>query len=178
LKILAAVDEVNQTQKMRLVQKLVGRLGSDLQGRRFALWGLAFKPNTDDMREAPSRVVIDDILRLGGSVHAYDPVATSEAQRIYRGETRVSFADSPIAALDGADALLIVTEWKAFRSPDFAAIKQQLKLPLVFDGRNLYEPDAVREAGLEYFSIGRRQIERNAAPDVPHLVGVASTIAA
>jgi UDPglucose 6-dehydrogenase len=178
LKILAAVDEVNQAQKTRLVQKLVARLGPNLHGRRFALWGLAFKPNTDDMREAPSRVVIEDILRLGGKVHAYDPVATSEAQRIYRGETRVTFADNPMAALDDADALVIVTEWKSFRSPDFAAIKQRLKLPLLFDGRNLYEPDAVREAGLEYFSIGRRQPEPQAAAPVPHAVALPGSIAA
>jgi UDPglucose 6-dehydrogenase len=179
LKILAAVDEVNQAQKTRLVQKLIARLGPDLHGRRFALWGLAFKPNTDDMREAPSRVVIEDILRLGGKVNAYDPVATSEAQRIYRGETRITFADNPMAALDGADALLIVTEWKAFRSPDFAGIKQRLKLPLVFDGRNLYEPDAVREAGLEYFSIGRRQqTQPQAEAPVPLPLALAGSIAA
>ncbi len=155
LKILGAVDDVNEKQKTRLMEKLTVRLGDRLEGRVFALWGLAFKPDTDDMREAPSRAVIDEILRRGGSVRAYDPVAIAEARRIYREEARVSFADSPSAALEGADALLIVTEWKEFRSPDFAGIKQRLKLPLVFDGRNLYDPKMMATAGLEYFSIGR-----------------------
>jgi UDPglucose 6-dehydrogenase len=164
LKILAAVDEVNELQKGRLVEKLTARLGENLEGRQFAVWGLAFKPGTDDMREAPSRTVIDEILRRGGSVRAYDPVATDEARRIYRHETRVVFSDSRDAALEGADGLLIVTEWKEFRSPDFAAIKKRLKLPLIFDGRNLYDPDVAATAGLEYFSIGR-PTELNGASD-------------
>ena len=155
LKILHAVEAVNEAQKERLVQKVTARLGENLGSRRFALWGLAFKPNTDDMREAPSRVVIEQILERGGAVHAYDPVAMKEARHLYKSESRISFADTPMAALDGCDALLIVTEWKEFRSPDFAAIKERLKQPLVFDGRNLYDPEMVAEAGLEYFSIGR-----------------------
>ncbi len=174
LKILAAVDEVNELQKGRLVDKLTARLGENLEGRQFAVWGLAFKPGTDDMREAPSRMVIDEILRRGARVRAYDPVATDEARRIYRHETRVSFFDCRNAALEGADGLLIVTEWKEFRSPDFAAIKKRLKLPLVFDGRNLYDPDVVATAGLEYFSIGRPSDCNGAsdnvdAPDHLHL---------
>jgi UDPglucose 6-dehydrogenase len=155
LKIMHAVEAVNEAQKERLVDKLTARLGEKLDDRCFALWGLAFKPNTDDMREAPSRVVIERILERGGSVRAYDPVAMKEAKRIYRGEPRINFTDTPMAALEGCDALLIVTEWKEFRSPDFAAIKQRLKQPLVFDGRNLYDPKTVVDAGLEYFSIGR-----------------------
>ncbi len=156
LRILKAVEEANEAQKHRLVEKLTARLGERLDGRRFALWGLAFKPNTDDMREAPSRVVIQEILGRGATVCAYDPVAMSEAQHIFSDEPRVSYAAAPLSALDGADGLIIVTEWKEFRSPDFGAIKQRLKHPLVFDGRNLYDPAVVKEAGLEYFSIGRR----------------------
>jgi len=155
LRVLKAVEEANEAQKQVLLNKLTARLGSDLTGKRFALWGLAFKPNTDDMREAPSRVVIDGILTRGGRVTAYDPVAIDEARRIYRGEQRVTFAESPFAALDGADALIIVTEWKEFRSPDFGNLKGRLKQPVIFDGRNLYDPAMVRAAGLEYYSIGR-----------------------
>jgi UDPglucose 6-dehydrogenase len=155
LHILRAVEQVNEAQKSVLLRKLTARLGERLDGKRFALWGLAFKPNTDDMREAPSRVVIDGLLKRGASVLAYDPVATDEARRIYAGERRVGFSDGPLRALDQADGLIIVTEWKEFRSPDFAEIKQRLRQPLVFDGRNLYDPAMVREAGLEYFSVGR-----------------------
>jgi UDPglucose 6-dehydrogenase len=107
------------------------------------------------MREAPSRTVIDGILARGGRVVAYDPVAVQEAKRVYADEGRVTFTEAPAAALDGAEALVIVTEWKEFRSPDFADIKRRLKQPLIFDGRNLYDPAVVREAGLEYYSIGR-----------------------
>jgi UDPglucose 6-dehydrogenase len=155
LHILKAVEEVNEAQKGVLLRKVTARLGERLDGKRFALWGLAFKPNTDDMREAPSRVVIDGLLQCGAAVVAYDPVAMDEARRIYAGQRKVAFSDAPLKALDHADGLIIVTEWKEFRSPDFAEIKQRLKQPLVFDGRNLYDPATVREAGLEYFSIGR-----------------------
>ncbi len=155
LKVMHAVEAVNETQKERLVEKLLARMGGKLENCSFALWGLAFKPNTDDMREAPSRVVIGQVLERGGRIRAYDPVAMSEGRRIYRGESRVQFAETAMSALEGCDALLIVTEWKAFRSPDFAAIKQRLKQPLIFDGRNLYDPKMVSDAGLEYFAIGR-----------------------
>ncbi len=160
LRILHAVEQANEAQKQRLVHKLTQRLGERLEGRRFALWGLAFKPNTDDMREAPSRVVIQEILARGATLRAYDPAAMDQARRIFRDEPRLSCVDTPLAALDGADGLIIVTEWKEFRSPDFAAIKQRLKQPLVFDGRNLYDPKLATAAGLEYFSIGR-----GSAPD-------------
>ncbi|MBL8423906.1 MAG: UDP-glucose/GDP-mannose dehydrogenase family protein [Candidatus Accumulibacter phosphatis] len=156
LKVVQAAEEVNQAQKAVLTQKIVKRLGEDLSGMTIALWGLAFKPNTDDMREAPSRVLIADLLARGARVRAYDPAATREAQRIFAGETRIEFASMPMEALKGADVLAIVTEWKEFRAPNFAAIKSLLKTPVIFDGRNLYDPGVPRRAGLEYFSIGRR----------------------
>jgi UDPglucose 6-dehydrogenase len=156
LKVLGAVEAANETQKRVLVDKIVARFGEDLSQRRFALWGLAFKPNTDDMREAPSRVIIDALLQRGASIAAYDPVAIDEAKRVLGGDARLSFAANPIAACEGADALVVVTEWKEFRSPDFDALRRHLRHPVIFDGRNLYEPDVVRSAGFEHFSIGRR----------------------
>jgi len=155
LKVLAAVEDVNDAQKHVLVDKIVARLGGDLAGKTFAVWGLSFKPNTDDMREAPSRVVIDALVRRGASVVAYDPVAMDEARRVFADAPHVRFAASPIDACAGADALVIVTEWKEFRGQDFEAMRATLRQPLVFDGRNLYEPALPRAAGLEYFSIGR-----------------------
>ena len=156
LRLLAAVEAVNDAQKSVLVDKIVARLGADLTGRRFALWGLAFKPNTDDMREAPSRAVIAALAQRGARVTAYDPVAMDEARRALGPLPHLDYASSREAACEGADALVVVTEWKEFRSPDFDALRRQLKQPLVFDGRNLYEPAVVRAAGLEYFAIGRR----------------------
>ena len=155
-RILAAVEQVNRSQRRVLGAKIVGRFGPNLSGRRFALWGLAFKPNTDDMREAPSRVLIADLIERGATVCAYDPAAMDEARHVYSGEPRVSFAQSPLAALEGADALAIVTEWQEFRSPDFEVIRAQLKTPAIFDGRNLYDPREVTRHGIEYFPIGRR----------------------
>ena len=155
LKVLQAVEDANEDQKHVLTGKIVKRFGENLAGKTFALWGLAFKPNTDDMREAASRVLIADLLARGATVRAYDPVAMHEAQRVFGNEPRIAYADSPMAALDGADALAIVTEWKEFRSPDFDAIKAKLKAAVVFDGRNLYEPAQPRAAGLEYHAIGR-----------------------
>jgi len=155
LKVLSAVEAANEAQKRVLSSKIVKRFGESLAGMTVALWGLAFKPNTDDMREAPSRVLIADLLARGAKVRAYDPVAMTEAKRIFGDEARVAYADSPMAALDGADFLAIVTEWKEFRSPDFAAIKAKLKTAIIFDGRNLYDPAVPRAAGLEYFAIGR-----------------------
>ena len=156
LKLLNAVEAVNEAQKRVLVDKIVARLGPDLAGRRFALWGLAFKPNTDDMREAPARAIIDALLARGASVVAYDPVAMDEAKRALGSRERLSYASSPMAAAQGADALVVVTEWQEFRSPDFDELRRTLKAPLVFDGRNLYDPALVRAAGLEHFAIGRR----------------------
>ena len=156
LKVLGAVEAANETQKRVLVDKIVARFGTDLSGRRFALWGLAFKPNTDDMREAPSRVIIDGLLQLGASICAYDPSAIDEAKRVLGSVSNLTFAVNPLAACEGADALVVVTEWKEFRSPDFDALLRHLKQPVIFDGRNLYEPDVVRAAGFEHVSMGRR----------------------
>ncbi len=155
LKVLSAVEAANDAQKHVLVEKIVQRFGEDLSGRKFAMWGLAFKPNTDDMREAPSRVIADELFKRGATVTAYDPVAMPEAERIFGDEPRLSYAGRPKSALDEADALVIVTEWKEFRSPDFDAIKSRLKQPVIFDGRNMYDPAIVREQGIEYFGIGR-----------------------
>jgi len=155
LTLLAAVERVNDAQKHVLVDKLIERLGSDLSGRTIALWGLAFKPNTDDMREAPSRVIIEALAARGARVVAYDPIAMDEARRIFGSAPYLSLAKSPLAACDGADALVVVTEWQEFRSPDFDELKRRLAAPLVFDGRNLYAPAEVRAAGFEYFGIGR-----------------------
>ncbi len=155
LKVLRAVEEANALQKHVLTKKIVRRFGENLQGKTFAVWGLAFKPNTDDMREAASRVIIADLLAHGASIRAYDPVAMTEARRVLGAQDGLSYADSPMAALQGADALVIITEWKEFRSPDFEAIKRQLKEGVIFDGRNLYEPAQPRAVGLEYHAIGR-----------------------
>jgi len=163
LKILQAVEAVNEAQKTILVEKIEKRFGADLSKIKFAIWGLAFKPNTDDMREAPSRVIISELVKRGASVVAYDPVAMPEAAHCFdvdfsnnvEGRKRVLMVDQPMDALDGCDALVIVTEWKAFRSPDFDLLKQKLKSPIIFDGRNLYEPQAMQELGFEYQGVGR-----------------------
>jgi UDPglucose 6-dehydrogenase len=158
LRLLAAVERVNEAQKQVLVGKIVRRFGERLAGRRFAVWGLAFKPNTDDMREAPSRVLVAELLRRGASVSVYDPAAMPEARRHFGQEPRVTYGESPLGAADGADALAIVTEWKEFRSPDFAGLRARLKQPVIFDGRNLYEPGELRRLAFEYYPIGREQI--------------------
>ncbi|OGO99676.1 MAG: UDP-glucose 6-dehydrogenase [Curvibacter sp. RIFCSPHIGHO2_12_FULL_63_18] len=155
LKVLHAVEVANDAQKRVLTDKIKAKFGANLAGKHFALWGLAFKANTDDMREAASRVVVDELLAQGATVTAYDPVAMHEAQRIYANESRLSYATNPMHALENADALVIVTEWKEFRSPDFEAIKAALKTPTIFDGRNLYDPKLVRGIGLDYQAIGR-----------------------
>ena len=163
LKILNAVEAVNEIQKYVLVEKIEKRFGKDLSNMKFALWGLAFKPNTDDMREAPSRIIIQELVKRGAKVVAHDPVAMPEAKHALEVDFKnnpqdlnhVTMVDNPMNALDGADALLIVTEWKAFRSPDFDAVLQKLVRPIIFDGRNLYEPQAMQELGIEYHGIGR-----------------------
>jgi UDPglucose 6-dehydrogenase len=155
LKVLGAVAAVNEAQKHVLGKKIKAHFGADLGGRHFALWGLAFKANTDDMREATSCEVIRDLLAAGATVTAYDPVAMAEAAHYFPAESRLGYADNKIAALDNADALVIVTEWKEFRSPDFAAIRQCLKSPIIFDGRNLFEPADMHDQGIRYFGIGR-----------------------
>ncbi len=156
LKILAAVEAVNDAQKERLLEKVDQRLGNDLSGKTVAVWGLAFKANTDDMREAPSQTVVRGLLDRGASVTAYDPVAMAEAKRVFGAKPCLAYATSPMAAVTGADALIVVTEWKEFRSPNFDDLRRALRQPLLFDGRNLFDPAEVRAAGLEYFGIGRR----------------------
>jgi UDPglucose 6-dehydrogenase len=154
--ILAAVEAVNKRQKELLFEKIRRHFGDGgLQGRTVALWGLAFKPNTDDMREAPSRTVIDLLLNAGVSVRAYDPVAGAEAKRIYGTQSGFTICRNAYDATEGADALVIITEWQEFRSPDFERLKKLLKSPLIFDGRNLYDPGMVGRFGLTYYAIGR-----------------------
>lgn len=156
LKVLNAVEEANDAQKRALLDKVALRFGNQLEGMNFAVWGLAFKPNTDDMREASSRVVIQGLWEMGATVTAYDPVAMDEARRIFGDDARLRYAESPMEAVEDADALIIVTEWKEFRAPDFARIKTALKTPAIFDGRNMYTPSTVKSYGLEYSAIGRR----------------------
>ncbi len=158
LRVLAAVEAANERQKHVLVDKIVARYGEDLSGRTFAIWGLAFKPNTDDMRDAPSRVIVAELARRGARLQAYDPVAMDEARRVLDDVPALSFAPSQAEALAGADALVVVTEWKEFRNPDFDAIKAALKAPVIFDGRNIYEPAFMRTLGIEYSSIGRTAV--------------------
>jgi UDPglucose 6-dehydrogenase len=155
LKVLTAVEAANDAQKRILGAKVISRFGSNLQGKHFALWGLAFKANTDDMRKATSLDVIGDLLAAGATITAYDPVAMNEAKHCYPNEPRLTFAENQTAALEGADALIIVTEWREFRSPDFDTLKAKLKTPVIFDGRNLYDPALVRGLGFEYLAIGR-----------------------
>ena len=155
LKLLKAVEEVNDLQKYVLPKKIKKQFGDNLKDKHFALWGLAFKPNTDDMREASSRILIDELIKAGATITAYDPVAMDEGKRIFKDEKHLSFADTQDEALKNADALIIVTEWTEFRSPDFTLIKSSLKSPMIFDGRNLYDPKAVRALGFNYYPIGR-----------------------
>lgn len=155
LQVLKAVESANERQKHVLVDKVVARFGDDLTGKQFAIWGLAFKPNTDDMREAPSSVIMGELTRRGATLKAYDPVAMTEAQRLMKANERIAFVNTQADALEGSDALLIVTEWKEFKSPDFDLIKSQLKQPLIIDGRNLYDPGLMKTMGIEYTGIGR-----------------------
>ena len=155
LHVLKAVEVANERQKMVLVDKVVERFGEDLNHCQFAVWGLSFKPDTDDMREAPSRVIIEELVRRGAAVKAFDPVAMPQAKRLLGHLPKFSFSEDQGAALAGSDALLVVTEWRQFKSPDFEKIKSSLKQPLVFDGRNLYDPALMRELGIDYRGIGR-----------------------
>jgi UDPglucose 6-dehydrogenase len=154
-RLLAAVDAVNAHQKRVLVERIEERFGADLAGTTFALWGLAFKPGTDDIREAPSAVVIAELTRRGARVRAYDPVAIDAARRAHGATAGLEFAPSALAALEGADALVIVTEWKEFRSPDLDAMKGAMRRAVIFDGRNILDPRQARAAGFEYTGIGR-----------------------
>ncbi|MDM0123138.1 UDP-glucose dehydrogenase family protein [Variovorax arabinosiphilus] len=166
LRVLESVEAVNDEQKTVLTDKVFARFGKDLSQHCFALWGLAFKPNTDDMREAPSRVVISALLRAGARIVAHDPIAVEETRRVLALDfadapqllDRISYAKSPMAAVEGADALIIVTEWKAYRSPNLERLKTTMKSPVVFDGRNLYEPAIMTSAGVIYHGIGRNSL--------------------
>jgi UDPglucose 6-dehydrogenase len=153
--ILNAVEAVNMRQKEVLFHKMQRHFSGTLQGRAFAVWGLAFKPNTDDMREAPAVTLIELLLKAGASVRAYDPVAGAEAARIFKDRSGFTLAKSAYEAATGADALAIVTEWQEFRSPDFERLKETLKAPVIFDGRNLYDPATLARFGLTYYAIGR-----------------------
>ncbi len=153
--LLHAVEAVNFRQKEKLFEKISAHYGGDLKGRTFALWGLAFKPNTDDMREASSRVLMEALWEQGASVRAYDPEARDETARIYGNRDDLTLCDSAESTLEGADALAVITEWNQFRSPDFEHIRTTLKAPVIFDGRNLYNPDFLGNQGFTYYSIGR-----------------------
>jgi len=153
--VLQAVEDTNRRQKQILFRKVAGHFGEGLKGKVLAVWGLAFKPNTDDMREAPSRELMESLWNAGARVQAYDPVAMEETRRIYGERPDLRLCDSGEAALVGADALVICTEWKEFRSPDFGRIKASLSEPVIFDGRNLYDPALMSGFGLTYYGIGR-----------------------
>jgi len=155
LKVLSAVEAANDAQKHVLGNKVKAHFGEDLAGKHFALWGLAFKPDTDDMRDAPSRTLLADLFAAGATVTAYDPVAMKESKRIFGDEARLHYAGKAMEALEGADALLIVTEWKEFRSADLDVIKRSLRAPVIIDGRNLYDPKFVRSQGITYMAVGR-----------------------
>jgi len=164
--ILTAVHERNQYQKTRLPERVVARFGADLSSRTIAVWGLSFKPNTDDMREAPSRDLMEAVWSRGGRIRAFDPRAASACHEIYGERNDLVLADSKEEALEGADALVICTEWKAFWSPDFESIKASLRQPVIFDGRNLYNPAYMDELGIEYYGIGRgRDLSHSIARD-------------
>lgn len=163
LHILNAVEKVNHQQKYILSKKIFDRFGKELKGKIFAVWGLSFKPNTDDMREASSRHLIADLITCGATVHVYDPIAMKEAQRVFALDfsnalehlTQIHFVNSPYDALQNADALVLVTEWKVFRTLEIERAKAALKTAIIFDGRNVYDPDVIEQAGFEYYGIGR-----------------------
>ena len=153
--IMRGVEAVNERQKRVLFDKLLGHFGGQIRGKTFALWGLAFKPNTDDMREAPSRTIMELLFEHGASVRAYDPVAMDEAARLYAGERKLTLCGQRDETLAGANGLIVVTEWNEFRSPDFGHVREMLSEPVVFDGRNLYEPDYLGQLGFAHYAIGR-----------------------
>ena len=156
LEIAQAVEDVNNRQKKVLFSKINDYFKSDLKGKIFAIWGLAFKPNTDDIREAPALILIRQLLEKGAQIKAFDPVAMENVQKIF--ENKITLTDSASQALKGADALVVVTEWREFRNPDFQEIKKELKSPVIFDGRNLYQPSELKQQGFRYFSIGRQSV--------------------
>ena len=166
-RLLDAVEEVNRAQKGRLFQHIERWFEGDLRGRTIAMWGLSFKPNTDDMRDAPSRTLLGQLWAAGVRVRANDPEALPEAARVFGPREDLVLCDSHYDALEGADALVVVTEWKTFRSPDFVRIREALARPALFDGRNMYDPDAVEEAGIAYYGVGRGRSVARRAPSAP-----------
>ncbi len=156
--LLEAVEAVNDRQKDYVFERIREHYKGALNGRTFAVWGLAFKPNTDDMREAASRRLLESLWEAGASARVFDPKAMAETQRIYGDRAGLSYCDSAEAALEGADALVVMTEWNVFRSPDFAGIRSKLSAPVIFDGRNVYDPEVLRAAGFDYYAIGRRPV--------------------
>ena len=162
--LLNAVEDVNIRQKHRIFDKMNAHYDGDVSGKTVALWGLSFKPRTDDMREAPSRVLMEALWEAGANVRAYDPEAMDETKRIYPDQAGLELCESANQALEGADALVIITEWQEFRSPEFTDLKESLADAVIFDGRNLYEPETVEHFGLQYYAIGRGQIPGDIAP--------------
>jgi UDPglucose 6-dehydrogenase len=154
LKIVKAVYEVNERQKKLIVEKIKKHFNGRLKDKKIAIWGLSFKPKTDDMREAPSITIINELLKLGASVVAYDPVAIPNAKKIF--DRRIKFAKNQYEAIKGADALVLVTEWQEFREPDFNYMKNLMRTPVVFDGRNIYKPEKLKGLGFVYYGIGRK----------------------
>ena len=159
------MEAINERQKHKLFERIKAFYKGDLKGKTFALWGLAFKPNTDDMRDAPSRVLLDALFAAGAQVRAFDPEAMQETQRLYPDESRLMLMGTPESVLVGADALVICTEWQQFKAPDFDLIQQRLKAPVIFDGRNLYDAERLARNGFTYFPIGRGE-SRNLP--IPH----------
>jgi UDPglucose 6-dehydrogenase len=155
--LLQAVETINQRQKHKLFERIQAFYQGDLRGKTFALWGLAFKPNTDDMRDAPSRTLLEALWSAGASVRAFDPEAMQQTQLLYPNEAKLMLMGTPESVLAGSDALIICTEWQSFKAPDFQLIQQRLKAPVIFDGRNLYDPDRMADKGFSYFPMGRGQ---------------------
>ncbi|MCP1645868.1 UDPglucose 6-dehydrogenase [Pseudomonas citronellolis] len=162
--LLRAVEAINQRQKHKLFERISAYFSDNLKGRTFALWGLSFKPNTDDMRDAPSRALMEALWAAGAKVRAFDPEAMPEAQRLYGHDERLTLMGTPEAALGGADALVICTEWQQFKAPDFELLASRLKAPVIFDGRNLYDPERMARYGFEYFAMGRGDSHRLPVP--------------
>ena len=167
LNLLKAVESVNKTQKFILINKIIKEFGGDLSAKTVAIWGLSFKPNTDDMRDAPSRVIIKKLIELGAKVQAHDPVAINEAKKSFQKDlnpeqykNKIEFFENPELTLENADFLIIATEWKMYKSPDFQKIKEKLKNPIIFDGRNLFEPGSMKELGFKYIAIGRHSTNK------------------
>ena len=159
--IIDAVETVNRKQKMRLVSKIEQHFDHDLNGKTFAVWGLAFKPNTNDMRDAPSRTVIHSLLAKGAKIHAFDPKAIPDAQRHFGDQPGLLYSPDPMSAIEGADALIVLTEWAVFKRADCAAIKQALRKPVIFDGRNMFDLALLQALGFTYYGIGRGSRQRS-----------------